>query len=52
MSTFWTVIVIAVVIAVIAVVFFWYQNRRAVEANRHIDHSKLKDLDKDGWDDR
>ncbi|MDA3920781.1 MAG: hypothetical protein PF501_08910 [Salinisphaera sp.] len=51
MSTIWIVIIVAVVVLIIAVLFFWYQNLRARESFRHIDYSKLKDLDKDGWDD-
>ncbi|WP_156962509.1 hypothetical protein [Salinisphaera hydrothermalis] len=51
MTTFWTVVAVVVVIAIVAVLFFWYQNRRARESMSHVDRSKLKDLDDDGWDD-
>ncbi|WP_423822256.1 hypothetical protein V5738_18190 [Salinisphaera sp. SPP-AMP-43] len=51
MSTLWIVIGIAVLIAALAVFFIWYQNRRSRESFSHIDHSKLNDLDQDGWDD-
>lgn len=45
------VIGVAVVIAIVAVVFFWYQNQRAKASLRQVDRSKLKNLDDDGWDD-
>ncbi|WP_158583462.1 hypothetical protein [Salinisphaera sp. Q1T1-3] len=51
MSVLGVVIIVAIVIAGLWGLFFWYQNRRAAEANKHIDHSKLNDLDNDGWSD-
>lgn len=51
MTTFWTVIGVVVVIAIVASLFFWYQNQRAKTSMRHVDRSKLKNLDDDGWDD-
>lgn len=46
------IVIVAVAVVLLWVLFFWYQNRRARESARHIDHSKLKDLDQAGWDDR
>lgn len=51
MTTFWAVIAAVVVIAIVALAFFWYQNQRAKASMRHVDRSKLKNLDDDGWDD-
>lgn len=52
MNLLWTIVIVALVVVLLWLLFFWYQNRRARESSRHIDHSKLKDLDQDGWDDR
>lgn len=52
MSTLWIVALVALVIAVLGVIFFWYQFRRARESFKHIDHSKIRNWDDDGWDDR
>lgn len=51
MTTFWTVIAVVVVLAIVAIVFFWYQNQRAKRSMSHVDRSKLNNLDDDGWDD-
>lgn len=51
MSTIWTLVVIIVLVAFIAVVFFAYQNYRARASMKKIDRSKLKNLEEDGWDD-
>lgn len=51
MTTFWTVIVVAMIIAIVAVIFFWYQNQRAKASMRCVDRNRLNDLDDDGWDD-
>ncbi|AWN15491.1 hypothetical protein [Salinisphaera sp. LB1] len=51
MTTFWIVIGVAVAIAIVAIVFFWYQNQRARVSMRRVDRSKLRNLDEDGWDD-
>lgn len=51
MTTFWIVIGVAAGIAIVAVVFFWYQNQRAKASMRRVDRDKLNNLDDDGWDD-
>lgn len=52
MNALWIIVVIAVIVIAVWIFYVWYQNRRARESFKHIDHSKLNDLDNDGWDDR
>lgn len=52
MNMFWIIALVVVAIVVLFGLYVWYENRRARESFKHIDHSKLKDLDQDGWDDR
>lgn len=52
MNLLWIIVIVAVALVLLWVLFFWYQNRRARESFRHIDYSKLNDLDHDDWDDR
>lgn len=51
MSTLWIVVAVALALAVIGVLFFWYQERRARASLKKVDRSRLKNLDEDGWDD-
>lgn len=50
MSTTLTGVIIGViVVAIVAVVFFWYQFWRVRESFKHIDYSKLRNWDNDDW---
>lgn len=52
MNALWIIIAVAIAFVLLWVFYVWYQNRRARESFKHIDYSKLKDWDEDGWDDR
>ncbi|GEM_PF-2334396 len=52
MAPTWVWVIVGLGIAgLIALVFFWYEFRRARESFKHIDYSKLRDWDKDEWND-
>lgn len=51
MSTLWVVVLVVVVVALIGVLFFCYQEYRARVSMKQVNRNKLKNLDDDGWDD-
>lgn len=46
-----TLVIIGLAGALLLIFYIIYQVRRGRQAFKKVDHSKLKDWDKDGWDD-
>lgn len=47
----WMLLVAVVAVVLVFVLYVWYENRRSRASMRNVDHSKLKDLSKDAWED-